>query len=296
VQVNPSDVRVAVVVAVRDGGALLAKCLDSLGREVVGPDQVIVVDDASADNTDDVVQEYRRKFASIRSVRLDEPVGPYKARDVAVAKLGSEFTHVIFFDARVRARPGWLAAHKTLQAMPGVAISYTSVRTEDDSSLAGKIASGLQLFSADKFSTILRRHVPAANLGVPIATYRAVGGFNFGRAGGDADLCWRVQDAGLGRVEIDARDLATWEPRRSLRAAMEQYFRYGRSYGRLACPAPSFQARLLGFVMAPLRAVVGTMRVVASSGGHPLRALCAGIFYHVCYQAGFVRGLFGARV
>jgi hypothetical protein len=66
------------------------------------------------------------------------------------------------------------------------------------------------------------------NLGVRSSAYRAVGGFRQMRSGGDADLCWRIQQAGLGHMGVDRRVLMEWQPRTSLWELVEQFYRYGK--------------------------------------------------------------------
>ena len=67
------------------------------------------------------------------------------------------------------------------------------------------------------------------NLLVRRRALEAVDGFAEVRSGGDADLCWRVQLAGLGSVAVARAPLMTWQARSGLRDALEQTHRYGRS-------------------------------------------------------------------
>ena len=49
------------------------------------------------------------------------------------------------------------------------------------------------------------------------------------RSGGDVDLCWRIQLAGLGSLAAVRDPLMRWQARIGLRDALEQTQRYGRS-------------------------------------------------------------------
>ena len=72
-----------------------------------------------------------------------------------------------------------------------------------------------------------------------------VGGFVATRTGGDVDLCWRVQLAGLGGVVAAPDSPMRCEPRESVRAVLRQWARYGRGHLELyarfhadGCPVP----------------------------------------------------------
>jgi len=68
-----------------------------------------------------------------------------------------------------------------------------------------------------------------ANAAVRRAAFAAVGGFAQDiRSGGDADLCFRLRDAGL-RLEDRPAARAGHPPRSTLRTMLRQYLRYGAS-------------------------------------------------------------------
>ena len=71
-------------------------------------------------------------------------------------------------------------------------------------------------------------YYPTANLGIDRTAFEKVGGFRAMRSGGDADICWRIQEQRLGRMAVDTRVLMEWEPRTTLRELASQWKRYGR--------------------------------------------------------------------
>ena len=72
-------------------------------------------------------------------------------------------------------------------------------------------------------------YYPTANLGIDRNAFLRVGGFRAMRGGGDLDICWRIQDQGLGTIATDTRVLMEWEPRTSIRDLANQWQRYGHS-------------------------------------------------------------------
>lgn len=79
---DPTDI--AVVIASRNRVALLRRALAALERqEAVANIEVIVVDDASEDGTEEMLRSLQRAgVAEVRSVRLDSRHGPAVARNV----------------------------------------------------------------------------------------------------------------------------------------------------------------------------------------------------------------------
>jgi cellulose synthase/poly-beta-1,6-N-acetylglucosamine synthase-like glycosyltransferase len=105
------------------------------------------------------------------------------------------------------------------------------VSTLSGPTLAARIAHKQQPFSlAGKIGVDGRLDFfPTANLGVRRSAFAEVGGFREMRSGADADLCWRIQMAGLGSMKADATVLMEWAPRSSIRDLIEQWNRYGKS-------------------------------------------------------------------
>ena len=86
-----------------------------------------------------------------------------------------------------------------------------------------------------------REHALTANLAVRRAAFAAVGGFADDiRSGGDADLCFRVQEAGWG-LERRATARVTHATRATLPAMLRAFVRYGSGAQWLSERYPGFQ-------------------------------------------------------
>jgi cellulose synthase/poly-beta-1,6-N-acetylglucosamine synthase-like glycosyltransferase len=138
---------------------------------------------------------------------------------------------LLFVDARCRAQPGLLDAHRSLHNTPGVALSCTEVLTRTGPSLAARVAALRQGMTLRNLVDVPGRpgYFTTANLGVSRDAFAMVGGFREMRSGADADICWRIQDRGLGSMAVDRRALMEWEPRSSMRDLASQWKRYGNS-------------------------------------------------------------------
>lgn len=228
-----------VIIPVRDMAGALPQMLAPLIDQLSAVDRVIVVNDASIDDTELVAT---RLGAHV--INLPTSKGPYFARQVAAQSSTADV--LLFIDARCRPLPGLLDAHRALQGDPAVVLSCTDVRTQSGPTLAARVAELMQPFRLDGAVGVSGRpdFYPTANLGVDRATFLAVGGFRQMRSGGDADLCWRIQDRSLGTLAADRRVLMEWVPRATMRDLLSQFTRYGAStvylqwvYGNYS-PAP----------------------------------------------------------
>src|SRR5262249_47503081 len=70
---------VTVLTAVRNGTRFLAATIESIQKQTVTDWEYIIVDDASTDETIDVVEQFRRSDPRILLLRRSESAGPYVA-------------------------------------------------------------------------------------------------------------------------------------------------------------------------------------------------------------------------
>lgn len=94
----------SIVIPVHGHSTLTRECLDELLAQELGA-EIVVVDDASPDNTAAVLEPYGDR---VRVVRLDENRGFAGACNAGVEAASGE--HVVLLNNDTRPRPGWLAA------------------------------------------------------------------------------------------------------------------------------------------------------------------------------------------
>src|SRR4051794_39692059 len=112
---------ISVVVPTRNRAGRLRALLESLAAQPAH--EVIVVDNASSDDTQAVVAD-----AGVRGIRLPEPMGPAVARNRGWRAARGEL--VVFTDDDVVAQPGWLNAIAAAHARDREAVIQG--RTEPD--------------------------------------------------------------------------------------------------------------------------------------------------------------------
>ncbi|WP_193047464.1 glycosyltransferase [Mycolicibacterium baixiangningiae] len=273
---------IEIIIPVRNMASHLTKLLPPLMEQVTGDDVVTVINDASTDDTEKLARSHGADVVTLTGSR-----GPYYARQIVASRSTADI--LLFVDGRCRPLPGLLDAHRRLQAQPGVALSCTDVLTLSGPTLAARIAALVQPFRVPTRGAVPGKppYYPTANLGVDKAAFDAVGGFRAMRSGGDSDICWRIQEEGLGTMAVDSRVLMHWEPRQSLSELASQWKRYGRgtAYLRWAYrmedgPAPSLRQRAVSSVTPDLADLRAQLRKSPAQ-------IIAGAAVNVMFQYGY---------
>lgn len=84
------------IIPVKNGAAFIADALDSIARQALSPDEILIVDDGSTDNTANIVSQYAGSNPAIRL--LEGPgKGPGPARNVALKQARGDI--ITFLDA-----------------------------------------------------------------------------------------------------------------------------------------------------------------------------------------------------
>ena len=93
-----SDVSVSVIVPCYQAASTVERCLDSLAAQTHRPYEVIVVNDASPDETSAVLQRYRERTGlNMKVIEFPENKGVSAARNAGLAAAAGQF--VMFLDA-----------------------------------------------------------------------------------------------------------------------------------------------------------------------------------------------------
>ncbi|MEM8994870.1 MAG: glycosyltransferase family A protein, partial [Acidobacteriota bacterium] len=122
---------VAVIIPVHNGASMLAETVESAFAQSFGDIEVLVVDDASTDQTPELLKSLEERYAPrLRWWRCPQNVGPSAARNVAFEKTraplvapldGDDLWHVDKLRLQVEA----------LERRPGAAVAYSSVAHVD---------------------------------------------------------------------------------------------------------------------------------------------------------------------
>jgi GT2 family glycosyltransferase len=184
---------------------------------------------------------------------------PYSARNDAAARAANAW--LLFTDADCRPRPDLLDAYFDPPPDDLIGALAGEIVAADDGqpTLAQRYAADRRLLSSELF--LAHPYKPmgvTANLLVRRAAFEAVGGFAEGiRSGGDADLCWRLQDAGWSLLHRPAAIVAH-EHRATVRGLLRQAARTAAGTRWLEERHPGFHANA-GSGRRAARALAGTV-------------------------------------
>ncbi len=227
--------RVSVVIPVYNGADDLPDLVDCLWQQTIPRDQVeyLLVDNNSGDRTLELlpvlVQQSHDRGIQMQWLRETQIQSSYAARNAGIkAATGAV---VAFTDADCRPQHDWLQQLIMSFANPQVGI------------VAGEV-SALPSYNfleryAERQDTLSQTHTLAhpfypygqtANLAVRRNIFEQVGLFRpYLTTGGDADLCWRIQQQTDWQVQFADRAIVRHRHRSTLGELRRQWRRYGCS-------------------------------------------------------------------
>jgi GT2 family glycosyltransferase len=180
---------ISVVVPTRNRAHRLSALLASLAAQQIDhPFEVVVVDNASEDDTQSVLMT---ATANVRGIHLPEPRGPAVARNVGWHAAAGGL--IVFTDDDCTAAPGWLAALAAAHARDREAI--VQGRTEPDPRELARLSA----FARSQRASGPGPWFQTCNIAYPRALLDRLDGFDeffTDAAGEDTDLGWRAVEAG----------------------------------------------------------------------------------------------------
>jgi len=230
--------RVSVVIPVRDGARTLPRTLATLAALDPAPDELVLVDNGSADETPALLDAFAAAASHAKVLVVREPRrGASVARNTGARVASGDI--VAFTDADCCPRADWLAGLTEPFREAGVGAVAGQVLA---TSPRGVVETFSSLFTL-QLSGPRARHTrwtpwsggfPTANLAVRRDLWQRLGGFDESVTiyGEDYDLCARLYGAGAAIVYTpDA--VVEHQHRVGLRAMLRQAFGFGRSHAWL---------------------------------------------------------------
>jgi len=320
---------IAVVIPCRNEAAHITGLLDALAAQTHVPDEVVIVDDKSTDDTVSRILEWQRTHHHPRVRVVEGPgTGPAAAMNAGVGATDADV--IMRFDGHSVPAPDYLARCLKVWS-DGSAVGVvggvwhvapgapTAVARAIAAVVSHPLGSGGALYRSASATGPDRVEVETVPFGTfPRAVWQEVGGFDDSLAANeDFDFNYRVRQAGH-TIVLDRRISATYLARPTLLTLARQYFRYGfwkvqmlRKDPRalhlrqvpplLVLPWVLATLGLLGMRPGPVSAALasvypllvcaGALHVSTGRAVNPLAAAAAVATVHLTWSAGFWAGL-----
>jgi GT2 family glycosyltransferase len=223
---TPGRPTASVIVPFAGADDRLEAMLDRLGRLELRPgDEVVLVD-----NRPDSRPPRRPPPPGVRVLAASERASSWYARDAGAAATRAEW--LVFIDADTRPEPDLLDRYLD-DPPPGPRVGILAGGVRDWSTTptacSRYVSARAKMDQAVTLAHAYRPYAQTANCAVRRSAFAAAGGFPSGAgssAAGDADLCWRLQEAGW-RLESRPGAVVDHENRVRFRDLYRQLARHG---------------------------------------------------------------------
>ncbi|MGB8352611.1 MAG: glycosyltransferase [Chthoniobacteraceae bacterium] len=235
--------RVSVIVCSYNGAHTLADCLASLDQVNYPDFEIVLVDDGSKDNTQELVSAYV-KTRNERAARTGEKLPDFQnivqknmglsyARNVgAHAATGDIFAYT---DGDCMPDPDWLFyLTGTLLSGDYAGVGGPNISPPAVDWIQAAVSAAPGGPSHVLLTDVVAEHIPGCNMAFHRWAFDSVGGFDpeYRKAGDDVDFCWRLQTGG--GVIAFSPSAIVWHYRRfTLTAFRKQQEGYGEAESML---------------------------------------------------------------
>jgi len=246
---------VSLIATIKNEGRSIQGLLDSLAAQTRPPDEIVLVDGGSSDNTVELI----RGHALYQQGRVQVLVRPganiSQGRNIAIAAASHDL--IASTDAGVRLSPNWLEELTAPFAAPSPPDVVSGFFVPDPQS-AFETAMGATVLPALEDIDAERFWPSSRSVAYRKAAWQMVGGYPEW-----LDYCedllfdFRLKAAGA-RFAFAPKALVYFRPRSSLRAFYTQYYRYARGDGKADIYLKRHLVRYATYLVAlPLLVVLG---------------------------------------
>ncbi len=232
--------KVSVIVCSYNGAQTLGDCLTSLDEVNYPNFEIVLVDDGSKDNTQELVagwlekrsRDPQRKLPAFQNI-IQVNMGLSYARNVgAHAALGDVFAYT---DSDCMPDPDWLYyLIGTLLSGNFAGVGGPNISPPAANWIQAAVAAAPGGPSHVLLTDVVAEHIPGCNMAFHRWAFDSVGGFDpeYRKAGDDVDFCWRLQTNG-GAIAFSPSAIV-WHYRRfTLQAFRKQQEGYGEAEAML---------------------------------------------------------------
>jgi len=298
---------ITVAICTRNRAGFLEKAVQSVISQIVSACEILIVDNASTDNTPQLAAGFATAYPQVTVLREPE-LGLSVARNTALARARGKY--VVFLDDDAEAGPGWLDAYKDFFSSPpvsNIACAGGAVFSRHETTPPAWLRPGSDVLDLGGHSR--RFQAPAGPWGCNFALHREValelGGFDvsLGRKGKslaaheESDLIERIWQAGHEVWWLPAARIRHFVSAERLRLGWQLRSQYnqGRSSAAIQLRTAAARSRMRGFLFGRLLVapVHLTLNILLALVSLPLRngQIAAHALLRCARIAGFSRRL-----
>ena len=227
--------QISVIIPIYNGEHDLPGLTDRLLSQTYPPERVeyLLVDNGSCDRTPELIEQAVNQASAqgLTFRHLSEPhiQSSYAARNTGIQAAIGEF--IAFTDADCHPQPDWLIALVQPFIDPDIGLVVGEIQALPGNNWLEQYAERKNILSQkDTLAHPFCPYGQTANIAIRTQALQQVGLFRpHMTTGGDADICWRVQQQGGWKFQFAEQAIIQHRHRTTLRDLRNQWRRYGRS-------------------------------------------------------------------
>lgn len=151
----------SVIIPNYNNEKFIRKCLDSVLSQTLQPNEIIVVDDCSKDNSVAIIKDYEEKYPNIKGVYLEHNGGVSHARNTGILASTSEYVTTLDADDFYFNNQKLENEMKLLQEKGGNALTYSKIVycDEEDNIIRYLDYKKNEYFEGNLFDSLLKEKI-----------------------------------------------------------------------------------------------------------------------------------------
>ncbi|MEP6847959.1 MAG: glycosyltransferase, partial [Acidobacteriota bacterium] len=224
--------QVSLVIPIRNEEASIERLIDSIARQTLAPDEIVLVDGGSTDRTVEIVERIAAGDARFRLIRTDGAT-PGKGRNIGIE--AASFEVIALTDAGIMLEDDWLEILVASLAPSATSPGFEGGNGPDADIVYGNVDPVIDnlfekcaaiAFVAEKKAKVIRMEFIASCL-FKKQVWRKVGGFPDLRAAEDLMFMEAVEAAGF-RASIAPDAMVHWQLQPDVLSTLQKFILYSK--------------------------------------------------------------------
>lgn len=213
---------ISLIIPIKNESNSLPKLIDSIEKQTFQPDEVILVDGGSTDNTVEIAERLALEYPRLKIIETSKAT-PGKGRNIGVEDARNEW--IAFTDAGIRLENSWLEGlSNVIEANPQLEIVYGNFSPITET-LFEKCATLAYVPPLLNENTIRGKSIASSLLKKRV--WKKIGGFLDLRAAEDLIFMERVEEEGF-KASFAPKAMVYWQLRPDLISTFNKFVLYSK--------------------------------------------------------------------